>query len=119
MAAFIRMVAVISVLLTAGAAYADSVLVNGVVDVTPEGRNAARPAPGAPVYYFPLTVGYTEAGGWSVENMPPVLEVQRLIAKALAAQGYLVTGKQAGRAPAHLSVGPHGAVDADRAPGRS
>lgn len=97
MPAFIRNVLLVAALLTAGAAYADGLQVNAVVDVTPEGRNAVRPSPSSPVYYFPFTVGYQEQGSWGAENLPSTLEVQRMIAKALAAQGYLVMhGKEAG-----------------------
>jgi len=96
--AFSKIALLLSVLLTAGSAYADSLPVNVVVDVTPEGQAATRPTPATPVYYFPFTVGYQEqGGGWTPESMPSTLEIQRMIAKALAAQGYLVmNSKQAG-----------------------
>jgi hypothetical protein len=96
MTALVRIAPVLAALFVTGAAYADNVLVNAVVDVTAEGKGAPRATPAAPVYYFPVTVGYEEEGSWAPEALPPTIEVQRMIARALASQGYLVlNSKQA------------------------
>ena len=88
------MALVSAALLIATAARAQNTLINVVVDVTAEGRSAVQPTPAAPVYYFPVTVGYQEEGVWPSESLPPPMEVQRTVARALAAQGYLLLTKQ-------------------------
>ena len=70
--------------------------VDVVVDMTDAGDKLPTPSPDNPTYYFPKTVGYTEKGDPlnHLKPPPPTVEVQRLIAKALAKRGYLVTNKQ-------------------------
>jgi hypothetical protein len=67
--------------------------VDVVVDMTPEGRKVAPPAPHKPVFYLPVLGGYMERGAvYAGEPAPPPpLEVAHLVAVTLAEQGYLVT----------------------------
>jgi len=67
--------------------------VNVVVDLTEDGRKVAPPSREHPAYYFPVVAGYKEMGSIVAgEKKPPDAPVAPLLAKALAAQGYLVVG---------------------------
>lgn len=68
--------------------------VNVNVILTEAGRNFASPAPGAPVYYYPLVGGFREEGAIMAGDKPPARNaVLRQLAKTLAEQGYLVMNK--------------------------
>jgi hypothetical protein len=69
--------------------------VNIVVDFTDDGRKVAPPSREHPAYYYPVVAGYRESGSLvGGEKSPPQIPIARLLAKALAAQGYLVIGAQ-------------------------
>ncbi len=91
---FLRMLAVASAFVAAAAVHASGVFVDAVVDVTPEGKAAATPGPGNPVYYLPYTVGYSEKGAWPAEALPSIAQVQRQVAVALASRGYLLGSRK-------------------------
>ncbi len=66
--------------------------VNVVVDMTDDGRKLALPTKEKPTYYFPVLAGYREMGSLVAgETKPPPTSVAKLLAKALAAEHYLVT----------------------------
>jgi hypothetical protein len=96
-----RLALLATALIVAARAAAQGTLVNVVVDVTAEGLKAPRPLPGAPVRYFPVTVGYQEEGAWPAESLPTPIDVQRTVAQALASQGYLLLTK---KAPATIAL---------------
>jgi hypothetical protein len=97
MRASIRIAFCVAALLPARVALADDgdIRVDVVVDMTDAGRKIPRPTPDHPAYYYPVTRGYTQGGAIlnSEKAPPPTLAVQRLFAKALAEQGYLVAIK--------------------------
>jgi hypothetical protein len=67
--------------------------VNVVVDLTPDGRKVPPPSKEHPAYYYPVMAGYRERGSLVAgEKSPPATPIAKLLAKALAAQGYLVMG---------------------------
>jgi len=70
--------------------------VDVVVDLTDDGAKIARPTAAHPAYFYPIVRGYTQAGAVvpGEKPPPPSWQVQHLIAKALAEQGYLLTTKQ-------------------------
>jgi hypothetical protein len=73
-----------------------SIRVAIVSDVSDEGQSAPVPAAGKPVYYYAVTPGYVISGPpLAGETSPRTAYVQHLLAKALAAHGYLyqATGK--------------------------
>jgi len=99
MNASFRLVLCLAALLSARAALADddsAIKVDVVVDITDAGKNIPRPTPAHPAYFYPYTCGYTLGQGFvgSEPPPPPTVEVQRLIAKALAEQGYLLATKK-------------------------
>jgi hypothetical protein len=66
--------------------------INLVGDMYPEGREVPHPAPGKPVYYYPVVIGYLELGAPQSGDQPPSKrEMVHGLATALAAQGYFVT----------------------------
>jgi hypothetical protein len=84
--------------------YTNNLRVDVVVDVTDAGKSVSRPSPDHPVYYYPVTPGYTE-GGKVMEGEkppPPTVDVQHLVAKALYEQGYKVMNRTS--APSLLLV---------------
>jgi hypothetical protein len=85
-----RFLAVASIFFAVMAAHASTVLVNAVVDVTPEGEKSVEPSPSNPVHYFPMIVGYFEQGSWPAEALPSSYQVLHTVAQALASRGYLV-----------------------------
>ncbi len=89
-----RLLAIASAFVAAVAAHASGVLVDAVVDVTPEGKNAPAPSAGNPVYYLPYTVGFVEQGSWPSENLPSTAQVQHAVAVALAPRGYVLATKK-------------------------
>jgi hypothetical protein len=66
-----------------------------VVDMTDAGQKVSRPEPGRPVFYYPVSKGYTQGGEvLQGENTPPPPpKVERMIALALQKEGYLYCGK--------------------------
>jgi hypothetical protein len=66
--------------------------VDVVVNMTDAGRKVPPPTPDNPAYYYPVTRGYTQGGTilTGEKPPPPTVEVEHLMAKALAEQGYLV-----------------------------
>jgi hypothetical protein len=79
-----------------GANYDNKIKVDVVVDVTDAGEKIPRPTSDHPVYFYPVTRGYT-LGQAIIEGEkppPPTADVQRLIVVALAKQGYLLATKQ-------------------------
>ena len=73
---------------------ARDISIDVVVDLTEAGRKIARPTPGQPAYYLPLTAGYKELGAFVPNQTAPAnLEVQHLLARALYDQGYRVTNR--------------------------
>jgi hypothetical protein len=70
--------------------------VDVVVNLTDEGTKVPRPTPDKPAYYLPFTAGYIESGAVLAGEKPPppAPEVEHLLAKALAEQGYLVMNKK-------------------------
>ena len=69
--------------------------VNIVVDLTADGKKVPPPSREHPAYYFPVVAGYREMGSpVAGEKSPPAAPVARLLAKALAAQGYLVMSEK-------------------------
>jgi hypothetical protein len=75
---------------------ASDIDVDLVVDVTEDGAGVARPTPDHPVYYYPVTRGYTLGQGVvpGEPPPPPTAAVQHLLAVALAGQGYRVATRQ-------------------------
>ena len=69
--------------------------VDVVVDMTDAGRAIVRPTPERPAYYLPLSVGYQEMGAYvPYQKAPPKkAEVEYLLGKALATQGYRIMTK--------------------------
>jgi hypothetical protein len=81
--------AALAVLLLPVAVCAKDVTV--VVDFTAEGRQAAHPAPGHPIYYSPVLRGYQTVGSIVAGEKPPSPhDVVHVVAVELAKQGYLV-----------------------------
>jgi hypothetical protein len=77
-----------------GVALADvgSIRLDIVVELTEMGRKVAHPSPEQPAYYLPIPVGYKQVGDvltYYQRAAPPVVEVEKMIVKALAKQGYL------------------------------
>ncbi len=70
--------------------------VDVVVNMTDEGYKISRPTPDKPAYYFPFTAGYIQSGAvlTGEKPPPPSPEIEHLLAKALAEQGYLVMNKK-------------------------
>jgi hypothetical protein len=68
----------------------DELQVDVVVDTTLSGEKIAPATPEHPVYYFPVTKGYVVGGKTLTDQAPPPPKpaVERLIARALYAQGY-------------------------------
>jgi hypothetical protein len=98
MRSLILLAAGLSVLPAVRVARADdgAVRVNVNVEMTAAGRRLVHPTRGNPTYYFPLPVGYKEEGGYNFtweRPPPPAPQVMRLLAKALAEQGYLPARK--------------------------
>ncbi len=81
------------VVLALGAtAWAGDSVVNTVVDMTPAGRLVPPPSVGHPTFYVPVLGGYLMRGA-SVAGEPappPPTEVAKLVARALATQGYFL-----------------------------
>ena len=69
--------------------------VDVVVDLTDEGQKITRPTAAHPAYFYPVVKGYTHSGDVvpGEKPPPPDPDVEHLIAKALAEQGYLLTTK--------------------------
>jgi hypothetical protein len=68
--------------------------INLVGDMSDEGRALPRPAPGQPIYYYPIVRGYTELGPKQmglIEQPPAAKEIVHHLAAALSAEGYFVT----------------------------
>ena len=68
-----------------------------VANMTEEGKKLRHPTPADPAYYFPVTTDYKEEGAvlkFFLEPPPPMAEVQHLLAKVLAEQGYLVATRK-------------------------
>jgi hypothetical protein len=81
--------------------------INLVGDMYPEGRDLPHPAPGKPIYYYPLVLGYLELGAPQSGDQPPSKrEMAHGLATALAAQGYLVTREIAVPAKANALAKP-------------
>jgi len=67
--------------------------VNVNSSVTEAGKKITPPTPAHPAYYFPIVAGWREEGSIVAgEKPPPRLLVIHQLAKALAAQSYLVVG---------------------------
>jgi hypothetical protein len=66
--------------------------VDVVVDLTDDGQKITRPTAAHPAYYYPVVRGYTHSGDVLAGEKPPPPDpdVEHLIAKALAEQGYLL-----------------------------
>lgn len=63
-----------------------------VGDMYPAGRKGPQPAPGKPVYYFPVVLGYTALGDvQKAPPPPPNPPIIQHLAHALAEDGYLTT----------------------------
>jgi hypothetical protein len=61
-----------------------------VTDVTPAGKTLPQPSPAHPLYYAGISAGYRDLGGMKAGEKPIAREqVNQLILKALAKQGYL------------------------------
>jgi hypothetical protein len=61
-----------------------------VTEVTAAGQARPAAAPGQPVYYAPINLGYQELGGVvGGEKIPPQEDMLRLMTKVLAQQGYV------------------------------
>ena len=88
----------LALLTCGGAARAaeDELRVDVVVDATDAGEKLAPPTPDHPVYYYPVTKGYVTGGQPLADQAPPppTIAVQRLLAKALYAQGYRVMNRE-------------------------
>jgi hypothetical protein len=100
MRSLIRVAVCLAALLPVRFALADDEGDNGikvdvVVDMTDAGRKIPRPTPDHPAFYLPVTRGYTLGMGFVANEKapPPTAEVQRMIQKALAEQGYLLMTK--------------------------
>jgi len=68
-----------------------------VTNMTEEGKRLRHPTPANPAYYFPVTTEYKEEGAvlkFFLESPPPLAEVQHLLAKVLADQGYRVATRK-------------------------
>jgi hypothetical protein len=101
MRASIRLALCAAALLSGRFAFADGgdnggIRVDVVVDLTDAGKKVTRPTPEHPAYYYPVTRGYTEGGASLVGEKPPppTADIQRMIFKALAQQGYLLMTKK-------------------------
>src|ERR1039458_8783195 len=72
------------------------ILVDVVVDMTEAGTKVTHPTPASPAYYLPLPVGYKPQGAVLTDQKfpPPPLEVEHMLAVALAQEGYLVMTKK-------------------------
>jgi hypothetical protein len=57
-------------------------------DMTPEGRALTPPEPGKPVYYLGLSLG-ARLGSIGGDRMPEVKEMNQMVTRILAKQGYL------------------------------
>lgn len=70
--------------------------INVVVDLTEAGRKVALPTAEKPAFYIPVLAGYREMGALVAGEPapPPGTTVARLLAKALAAQHFLVVGQK-------------------------
>jgi len=74
-------------------AVSDDMRVDVVVEMTEAGKKIAHPTPDKPAYYFPLPAGFDADGSVMTffQRPPPVAaQVESLVAKALADQGYLI-----------------------------
>ncbi len=94
----IRFALGLAALFPARAVFADdnSIRVDVVVNMTEEGYKLPPPNPENPTYYIPCTAGYLESGAVLVGEKPPppTVDVQRMLARALADRGYLVMNKK-------------------------
>lgn len=89
--------------------------INLVGDMSDEGRALPRPAPGQPIYYYPIVRGYTELGPKQtgvIEQPPSAKEIVHHLAAALSAQGYFVTHEVEVPAKPDTSSRPAGAAPA-------
>jgi len=82
----------------ASAAFADDqpMRVDVVVEMTEAGKKVAHPTPAKPAYYFPLSAGFSADGDVMTffQRPPPdSAEIESLLAKTLADQGYLLATK--------------------------
>jgi hypothetical protein len=89
----IRILLLLAGLLLPGAALlaADSsIAVIAVSDITDQGQGTRRPTPANPVYYYPRTNGFINSGA-TVDGVtsPPKPNVEVMLVKALASQGYI------------------------------
>jgi len=89
----------VAALFFASGAMADSsdLKVDLVVDVTDAGSKIPPATPEHPAYYYPVVRGYSPRGAVLPYQKPPppLADVERLIAKELAKQGYWLATKQA------------------------
>jgi hypothetical protein len=91
-----RLLACLAALFAARVALADdgNLRVVVVVDQTDAGARVPCPTPEHPVYFYPETVGLVPGQGVVIgQAAPPVLEVQHLLARALADRGYRVASR--------------------------
>jgi len=67
-----------------------SIAVIAVSDITDQGQGTRRPTPANPVYYYPRTNGFVNSGA-TVDGVtsPPKPNVEVMLVKALASQGYI------------------------------
>jgi len=85
-----------AVLLVASRSFAaDDLRTDLVVDLTDAGRKFRPATPEHPAYYYPAVRGYTPSGAiLAGEKAPPPEDVEHLIARALAKQGYRLMTSQ-------------------------
>src|SRR5436853_523519 len=63
-------------------------------ELTDDGKKFTLPIPGHPVFYLPVSGGFQERGGIVAgEKSPSKAEVEKLVVKTLASQGYFQTDK--------------------------
>jgi len=92
---FIRFALGLGALLAAGAALADEVRVDVVVDFNRAGYQVTRPTADKPAFYFPVPIGYKEVGEPIAFQRPPppADQVEHFLAEALYAQGYRLANR--------------------------
>jgi len=68
----------------------NTIAVIAVSDITAEGQGTRRATPANPVYYYPHTTGFSNSGA-TIDGVtsPPKPNVEIMLVKALAAQGYI------------------------------
>jgi hypothetical protein len=89
----IRILLQLAGLLLTGAALLaadNTIAVIAMSDITYEGKGTRRATPANPVYYYPHTTGFSNSGA-TIDGVtsPPKPNVEVMLAKALASQGYI------------------------------